>query len=98
QPVGPGEGQVGVAPGREFESFEHLAVDVDGDGAGFGGGFEGEQSHRDMVAGLAVRLRLSARCGGRATARASPWRPAPERARRSSVRRPRCGWWRTAAA
>jgi hypothetical protein len=29
----------------QVETFANLAVDVHGDGTGFGGGFEGEQSH-----------------------------------------------------
>ncbi|WP_394540349.1 DUF6053 domain-containing protein [Lysobacter enzymogenes] len=35
-----------MAARRQFEALAHVAVEPQGDGAGFGGGFEGEEFHR----------------------------------------------------
>ena len=47
----PRQRQFGMPARRDLEALAHLAVDPDGDGTGFGGGFEGEQFHAAMQVG-----------------------------------------------
>ena len=55
QAVGHGQHQFGVAAGGNLAAGDHLVAVDQGDGAGFGGGFDGKQIHRiTMVAAGAM--------------------------------------------
>lgn len=45
QRLGPGQAEFGVAARRDLEALSDLPIHIQGDGAGFGGGFKGEQFH-----------------------------------------------------
>ena len=45
QLLGPGQRQLRVPAWREFEALLHVPIDMQRDGAGFGGGFECEDFH-----------------------------------------------------
>jgi hypothetical protein len=46
QRLRPRQAQFGVPARGDLEAFQHLPIDMQGNGTGFGGGFKGEQFHR----------------------------------------------------